>query len=110
MTRAPYLLTRRAAVSGVLSGLGGVAFAAAPATALRPKPRPGGDAPKSAPVATPEAPSASERFVKAANLGGDVGFAVVDVASGELLEARLGAMPLPPASTLKVITALYNEI
>ncbi len=106
MTRAPHLLTRRAALSGVLSGMGGLAFAGAPTASLRPKPRPGETvvAPKPV-VATP--PSTSEALVKAAKLGGDVGFAVVDAETGEVLEARLGAKLLPPASTLKVVTALY---
>ena len=108
MTRAPYLLTRRAAVTGVLSGLGSLAFAGPPTTAIRPEPRPGGVPVKPKIIAAPPPPpSSSEALVRAAKLGGEVGFAVVDVKSGELLEARLGSTPLPPASTLKVVTALY---
>ena len=106
MTRAPHLLTRRAALSGVLSGFGSLAFAGAPATSLRPVPRPG-EAPVVQQLVSTPPPSASESLVKAAKLGGDVGFAVADAKTGEILEARLGAKPLPPASTLKVVTALY---
>jgi D-alanyl-D-alanine carboxypeptidase/D-alanyl-D-alanine-endopeptidase (penicillin-binding protein 4) len=45
--------------------------------------------------------------VQRAGLSGDVGFAVVDVKTGAVLETRLGSKPLPPASTLKTVTALY---
>ena len=106
MTRVPHLLTRRAALSGVLSGLGGLAIAGAPTASLRPKPRPDGAVVPPKPVSVAP-PPASEALVKAAKLGGDVGFAVVDAETGEILETRSGGKLLPPASTLKVVTALY---
>ena len=59
---------------------------------LRPVPRPVPDA---------------AALVRAAGLAGQVGYAVVDVATGALREAASADLPLPPASTLKTITALY---
>ncbi len=78
-------------------------FARAPETSVRPLPRSG------APVAAvpKKLVSQSESLIQKANLGGDVGFAVADTQSGEVLEARLGSTFLPPASTLKSVTALY---
>ena len=91
------LLTRRGILAGLASTAGGVAFAEAPDATMRPLPR-------GAP-AKPIAPSDS--LVSRANLSGEVGFAVADAETGDLIEARLGNKGLPPASTLKVVTALY---
>lgn len=104
MTRMLPFLSRRSVVAGLLTSAGTVALGA-PTAADRPRPRPG-ETP-TPDVASVPAPSASERLVQAAKLGGDVGFAVADVETGELLESRMGAVKLPPASTLKVVTALY---
>ncbi|SMO51119.1 D-alanyl-D-alanine carboxypeptidase/D-alanyl-D-alanine endopeptidase [Paracoccus laeviglucosivorans] len=79
------MLTRR----GVLFGLGAMALA------------PRGWA-QSAPVFDPEA------AIAAAKLGGDVGFAVIDAASGQMLASRHADRMMAPASTLKVATALYT--
>ncbi|WP_299838150.1 D-alanyl-D-alanine carboxypeptidase/D-alanyl-D-alanine-endopeptidase [uncultured Paracoccus sp.] len=49
----------------------------------------------------------SEALIAQAGLGGVVSFAAIDLGSGEVIEARGGDTPLPPASTLKSITALY---
>ena len=54
----------------------------------------------------PTAPAA-EALVQAARLGGQVSFAVIDPASGALLEAREPDTGLPPASVSKAVTALY---
>ena len=64
-------------------------FGASPEVSGRPVPRP--DAPVPMPSPMKMAPSATERLVKAANLGGEVGFAVADAESGEVLEARLAS-------------------
>lgn len=48
-----------------------------------------------------------DEMVAEAGLNGRSGFAVVDVASGEVLEARAGSEGLPPASVAKSLTALY---
>ena len=106
MTRRTHWLTRRGVVTGVLSAAGGSVLAGAPSATFRPVPRPVDTAPPP-PIATAPVPRASEALIKAARLTGDVGFAVTDVETGEVLESRLGGKLLPPASTLKVVTALY---
>ncbi|MGR3515405.1 MAG: D-alanyl-D-alanine carboxypeptidase/D-alanyl-D-alanine endopeptidase [Paracoccaceae bacterium] len=96
-------LTRRVVLGGLVASIGSVGFARAPETSVRPLPRGG--------AAVPAAPrklvSQAEHLIGKANLGGDVGFAVADTQTGEVLEARLGTTYLPPASTLKSVTALY---
>ncbi|WP_248633641.1 D-alanyl-D-alanine carboxypeptidase/D-alanyl-D-alanine endopeptidase, partial [Cereibacter changlensis] len=42
-----------------------------------------------------------------ARLGGSIGFVVADANTGEVLEQSDGALPLPPASVAKAVTALY---
>lgn len=78
-------------------------FARAPETSVRPLPR-GGTPVAAAPK---KLVSQAERLITKANLGGQVGYAVADTQTGEVLEARLGKTFLPPASTLKSVTALY---
>ena len=46
-------------------------------------------------------------LMQAAQLGGDIGFVVADLRSGQVLEEFNGARALPPASTAKAITTLY---
>lgn len=105
MTRKTHLMTRRSVVTGVLSAAGGGVFAASPETTERPRPRP--NLQKLAVAAAKPRVSKSEALVRAANLTGSVGFSVADAKTGEILEARLGGTALPPASTLKVVTALF---
>ncbi len=105
MTRKPHLMTRRSVVTGVLTAAGGSVFAATPETTGRPRPRP--NLQKLAVAAAEPRTSRSEALVRAANLSGAVGFSVVDAKTGEVLEARFGGIALPPASTLKVVTALF---
>lgn len=92
------LLTRREILAGLASTAGGVAFAEAPDASIRPEPRA---------VRPTKLIAPSDALVARANLSGEVGFVVADAATGEVLEARLGDKGLPPASTLKVVTALY---
>ncbi len=94
-------VTRRLLLAGLLSGAASAALAEAPLATQRPLPR------GMAPVPPPRVPQ-SEALVQKANLGGKVAFAVADAGTGEILEARLGDEPMPPASTLKVLTALYG--
>lgn len=77
-------ITRRAMLGGLAAGLAGPAFGQA-----------------TRPVA------AAEDLVRAAALGGDVCYQVADMRTGLVLEARGGDRPMPPASTVKAITALY---
>lgn len=92
-------LSRRFFIATAASALGAGAWADAPPVSLRPVARPDG-------LKTLVAPEAGA-LVKAANLGGQVDFAVMDVKTGLLLENRGGALQLPPASVTKAITALY---
>ncbi len=96
-------LTRRVVLGGLVASAGSMGFAQAPEVSLRPVPR----ADRPVPAAPKKLISRSEDLIRKAQLGGDVGFAVADTQSGEVLEARLGTTYLPPASTLKSVTALY---
>lgn len=49
----------------------------------------------------------SAALIERAGLNGTVAYAAIDLASGAVIEAGQGDLPLPPASTLKSITALY---
>ena len=107
MTKRALLLNRRNVLSGLMTTAATAALGAAPTEAERPRSRPG-IGPKAPPaVVSGPRPSRSDELVRSAKLGGNVGFAVVDVDTGEVRERRLGATRLPPASTLKVVTALY---
>ncbi|MBZ4688960.1 MAG: D-alanyl-D-alanine carboxypeptidase/D-alanyl-D-alanine-endopeptidase precursor [Cereibacter sp.] len=72
-------------------------FADAPATSPRPMRR-GGPAP---------VVREAQELVAEARLGGSIGFVVADANTGEVLEQSDGALPLPPASVAKAVTALY---
>lgn len=95
----------------VLGQLGGLALAAgaglparaeAPLRTPRPPARGGAAVRTLGPAAVP-----AEDLIGAAKLGGEVAYAVADTKTGLILEARGGGRPMPPASTLKVITSLY---
>lgn len=89
-------LTRRTLLAGVLAGAALPGWADAPLTSPRPPHRP----------ARP-APPAEADLVAAAKLGGVVGFAVADLASGRILAVANDDILLPPASVCKAVTALY---
>lgn len=91
-------LPRRVILSGLLGGAARAALAGAPAVSLRPVPR--GGAPISRASVAPQS-------VDVSGLPGQVGYAVVDIESGELIGGRLEDTRLPPASTMKAVTALY---
>lgn len=82
-----------------MSGVAGQALANPPVTSLRPIAR-GEDIQKRL---LPDI----EELVAKANLDGDVGFAVADTRTGDLLEALHPSTGLPPASVAKTITSLY---
>lgn len=96
--------TRRTVLAGLVSTASGAAFARAPDVSPRPLAR--GDAPV-LPARPKKLVGPSEALVQRANLGGEVGFALADVRTGKMIESRLGNTPLPPASTLKAVTAVY---
>lgn len=80
---------------------GALALGALPAPALadppwlRPAPRP------------LRAGPGPEALLRDAALGGEVGWLVMDLDSGRVLDARAPDRPFAPASTLKAVTALY---
>ena len=88
------LLTRRAMLMGTASSLATGAFAQGPLTSMRPVARvPVGDA--------------ITRLVANAGLTGEVGVAVVDLATGMQIESIAADIAQPPASVTKAFTALY---
>ncbi len=92
------MISRRGFVAGLMAGVASPVWAEAPSTSIRPVPR--GGAPRV--TGTP-----ATQLIGAASLGGVVSYAVMDAATGALLEARAADTPLPPASVAKAITALY---
>ena len=92
-------LTRRGVLGGLISATAGPALANAPLRSLMPPARP-------VQVAGGTVAAAAD-LIRAAQLGGEVAYVVADAATGQLLEARKPDLPMPPASTAKVITSLY---
>ena len=96
-------ITRRLVLGGLLGGVASAALANAPASSPRPVARTGVRVATSGAVRAARA----EELIGAASLGGEVAYVVADARSGLILEARQGGRPMPPASTMKVITSLY---
>ncbi|MEM7544058.1 MAG: D-alanyl-D-alanine carboxypeptidase/D-alanyl-D-alanine-endopeptidase [Pseudomonadota bacterium] len=92
MTR---MLTRRLLIAACLMGMALSASANAPGFAPAPRAKP-----------SITAPTGSD-LISRANLPGTVAFAVIDLATGQMLEAFQPDLPLPPASVAKIPTALY---
>lgn len=97
-------VTRRWVVGALLAGVTLPAWGEAPSRSPRPVARPGSPG---ALAQRGAAGSGGAALVEAAKLGGMVGYQVVDLQSGEVLEARDPEAGLPPASTTKAITSLY---
>ena len=96
------MVTRRWVIAGLMAGGAAPVLADAPLTSPRPPARPG----------APGAPlvrktMSGKAAVAAAQLGGPVGYLAVDTRTGEVVDALDPDVPLPPASTAKVITTLY---
>ncbi len=96
--------TRRWLLGVLLAGAAAPALAEAPARTPRPMPRPGSAPPH---PATAPAGLSGDDLVAAARLTGSVAFLAMDAETGRVLEARMPDLPLPPASTAKVITTLF---
>lgn len=92
------MVSRRSVLAGLLAGVASPVLAEGLAVSPRPRPRDGG-------VAVAGEPA--QALIAAAGLGGEVGFCLADARTGEILEAVRGTDPLPPASTVKVITSLF---
>lgn len=88
-------LTRRGVLAGLLAAGGTAALAEAPLRALRPVARPQVLVPTTADV------------ISAAGLSGQLGFALIDLRTGTILDEGNGSVAMPPASVTKVMTALY---
>ena len=93
-------ITRRFLLGGALAGFATPVWPEPPTASPLPTRRPGA-------IVEASVAQATEALIAAAKLGGEVSFALVDLRSGELLEARRPAALMPPASTAKAITALY---
>lgn len=95
MTKA---YSRRMFLGSALGFVASQALGDAPKQSLRPVARPGSTKPvfKSA-----------KELVARAGLSGEVGYAVMDIRSGQMRESGQAELGLPPASVLKAITALY---
>ncbi len=107
-------VTRRLVIAGLAASAAGIAATAGAeglARSPRPAPRPGavGVSRAAAPVPAPAAPPvpSADALIAKARLGGNVSYAVADVATGRLLEVHDPLRPQPPASTAKALTALY---
>ncbi|WP_461307374.1 D-alanyl-D-alanine carboxypeptidase/D-alanyl-D-alanine endopeptidase, partial [Albidovulum sp.] len=48
-----------------------------------------------------------DALIAEAGLGGEVAIVVADAATGRIFEQHHGSRPMPPASTLKIVTSLY---
>lgn len=97
--------SRRLFLGALLSSTATALLAEAPKTSLRPVARPSGAVAKAA-KAKPKATGA-KALIEKAQLGGRVGFSVVDVKSGLVLEENDARSGQPPASVTKAVTALY---
>ncbi|MCB2128615.1 MAG: D-alanyl-D-alanine carboxypeptidase/D-alanyl-D-alanine-endopeptidase [Rhodobacteraceae bacterium] len=94
-------LSRRFVLGGLAAGFAGAAQANAPLQSLRPPARAAAMAPASRLAAD------AGDLIRAAALGGAVGYLVADAKTGAVHEAMNAATPMPPASVLKVVTSLY---
>jgi len=93
-------ISRRVFTASALAALAAPAMAEPPAVSLRPLLRP-------ASIRAARAAAEAEALIARANLSGDVAYAVLDAATGAVLEARAPEAALPPASVTKALTALY---
>ncbi|SMX31543.1 D-alanyl-D-alanine carboxypeptidase/D-alanyl-D-alanine endopeptidase [Actibacterium lipolyticum] len=86
-------------MAGLLAGVADGALAEPLSRSIAPRARPG-DYRKAAVASV-------DGLIAKAGLSGKVGFVVADARTGLVLEARNPSVPMPPASTAKVPTALY---
>ncbi|WP_240784185.1 D-alanyl-D-alanine carboxypeptidase/D-alanyl-D-alanine endopeptidase [Tabrizicola caldifontis] len=96
------VLTRRMMLAGLLAGAAFPGWGEVMDSSPRPVPRGG----KAAAAVGASAGDAAA-LVAAAKLGGEVAYAVADARTGTILESRQPDLPLPPASVVKAVTALY---
>ena len=92
------MITRRLMLGGLLAGVAGSALGEVMETSPRPVRRPD---------RTAGLDADAERLIGEAKLGGAVAYVVADARTGAVLASRLPDQALPPASTVKAVTALY---
>jgi serine-type D-Ala-D-Ala carboxypeptidase/endopeptidase (penicillin-binding protein 4) len=111
MTHLKEILVRRAFLTGLAASLASPALAQRLDSSIRPRARPTALQPSApvagVPAAANGAAAEAARLVEAAKLGGRTSFAVIDIASGRLIEGRDETVAQPPASVAKALTALY---
>ena len=95
------LVGRRWVLGGLLAGAAAPVWAEAPKLSLRPRARP------SPSVGATSADPGAAALVRAAKLTGAVGYCVVDLASGRVLEAAGETQEMPPASVTKAVTTAF---
>ena len=91
--------TRRFIIGTLMASVADVALAKAPVASKRPTAR-ASDSHK-------PAVSGADALIAAAGLGGKVSFMVADASTGQVLETQSPLLAQPPASVVKIITALY---
>jgi len=99
------LITRRGILAGLLAGVAVPAFGEVIERSPRPRARGVPDRPSASGAAV--RPVDSDGLIAAAKLGGAVAFVLADARTGAVLEAREADLPLPPASVVKAVSALY---
>jgi len=93
------MVTRRLFLGGALASTATAALAAPPSVSLRPMTRPGAILRRSVP--------SIDDILARADLAGQIGFAVADARTGEMLEVLHPLRPMPPASVAKAVTCAY---
>ncbi|MDG3041812.1 D-alanyl-D-alanine carboxypeptidase/D-alanyl-D-alanine endopeptidase [Roseicyclus marinus] len=91
--------SRRAFLTGVAGFAAAPALGAAPTTSLVPVARPEGLFRRAVP--------SGATLIEQARLGGRVGYAVADAATGRMLEVVNPLVAMPPASVAKAVTCAY---
>lgn len=92
-------LTRRTILAGLAASCAGPLWAEAPSVSPLPPVRP--------PRAGATASEMVEALIAEAQLGGEITFALADMASGSIIAERKSGTAMPPASTVKAITSLF---
>ncbi len=96
-------ISRRTALTGLLSTAASAALANAPLTSPAPLLRPEGWPPPPRPRARP----GLHDIIEAAELGGRTGVIVRDARTGDILERSFASAELLPASVTKAVTGIY---
>lgn len=105
-SRRAFLTTAAATATATALCLPGLALAAPPKVSLRPRAR-AKTAAAPATAAAPKPVDTVASILQKANLSGQTGAAAAHAGTGQMRQGVNADTPLPPASVLKAITALY---